>query len=154
MPSPNKTPTPTPQPPTQKISHGFLSPITMTRLRSIYGPPFGFVGHQFYLCVGLTTACQMQISLLSMKNVRMAVRNELAQNSQVILGAALLVVTRSVRPRLSSGRSTYWLLRKHRCSVPLLLMISLPSLTVSHFVKPACAGVSHCWRFTAHSTMG
>jgi hypothetical protein len=61
----------------------------------------------------------------------------------------------SVCPAASMSREQafYWLLRKHRYSIPLLLMISLSLLAVNYFVKPACVGVSHCWRVSPHAIL-
>jgi hypothetical protein len=50
----------------------------------------------------------------------------------------------------SRDQAIYWPLRKHRYSIPLLLKISLFLLTVSYSVKPASAGVDHCWRVSNH----
>jgi hypothetical protein len=61
----------------------------------------------------------------------------------------------SVCPAAKRSREQvfYWLLRKHLSSIPLLLMISLSLLTVNNFIKPACAGVSHCWRVSPHAIL-
>jgi hypothetical protein len=67
------------------------------------------------------------------------------------LRVAFLVATWSVRCIKVVQAGILLTVKENISSILLLLMISLSLLTVNYFVKPACAGVSHCWCMSPHA---
>jgi hypothetical protein len=69
--------------------------------------------------------------------------------TQVILRNAFLAATQSVLPCQVHTSRHY----EKTLAVYAIIIDNLHLLTVEYFVKPACAGASHCSHITAHNTI-